>query len=108
MIRSVDMVIVGATDAAIESAAAAARRGQRVLMVVRSRGAGVRRRLHQTLGAARASTASRISVVTQAEVECVAGIGGVEAVLIRCGANNRRVEVNASALLNLERAIDGR
>jgi thioredoxin reductase len=107
MSRSVDIVIVGATPEAIDSAAAAASRGQRVLMVVRSRGIGLRRRLRQSLGDARAA-ASRVSIVTQAQVECVAGVGGVEAVLIRCGANRRRVDVNASALLDLERVIDGR
>ena len=108
MSRSVDIVIVGATAEAIDSAAAAASRGQRVLMVVRSRGTGLRRRLRQSLGDGRAAAASRVSIVTQAQVECVAGVGGVEAVLIRCGANNRRVDVNASALLDLERVIDGR
>lgn len=102
MTRSVDIVIVGAGSDAIEAAIRSAERGQRVLIVVRSRDADVRRRLRRSFNAAGAATSRRVSIVTGAQVECVAGVRAVEAVLLRRTDSNRRVDVNASAILNLE------
>jgi len=101
MTRSVDIVIVGAGPEAVAAAIQSAQRGQRVLMVVRSRAAGVDRRLRHSIRAAGRIIAQRISILTGAEVECVAGVRAIEAVLVRRLDTNQCVDVNASALLNL-------
>lgn len=102
MTRTVDIVIVGANAKALAAAIESARRGRRVLMVVRSQAADLRRRLRRSLRAAGAAVSQRVSILSGAEVECVAGVRAVEAVLLRRIGSNRGVDVNASALLNLD------
>ena len=102
MTRSVDIVIVGATADAISAAIESAQRGDCVLMVVRSRALSVARRVRRSIRASGPITARRISVVTGARVECVAGVHSVEAVLLRRINSRKCVDVNASALLDLE------
>ena len=102
MTRSVDIVVVGATAEAVAAAIQSARRGDRVLMVIRSRAAEARRQLRRSVRAADASASRRISILSGAEIQCVAGVGSVEAVLFRRIDTNQCVGVNTSALVNLE------
>ena len=80
---TVDVVIAGADAAAMDAALDAARRGRRVLLVIRSRRAGVVRQLRRRLRTPRLSPPPRLMVMTGAEVACADGVSGVEAVVVR-------------------------
>lgn len=99
MIRTVDLVIAGGGNGALAAAAAALHRGQRVLVVLRSRdgrtGQRVRRRLRRVANV----HDGRLVVATNAEVVCVDGVDGVEVVVIRHARTGRLCAVNASAFL---------
>ena len=100
MIRTVDLVIAGSGNGALAAAAAALHRGQRVLVVLRSRdarmgGQRVRRRLHKVANAHN----GQLVVATNAAVVCVDGVDGVEVVVIRHARTGRLSAVNASAFL---------
>ncbi|MGE3885823.1 MAG: hypothetical protein AB7H81_05295 [Vicinamibacterales bacterium] len=103
MTKAVDLVVVGQTRAAHAAAADALRRGQRVLMVLASgderAGRRVRRRLRLVLGA----SGSQIAVMTGAQIACVDGIDGVEAVVVRYVKTGRLRGVNASAIWQTRR-----
>jgi len=102
MIRTVDLVITGAGSAALAAATDALRRGQRVLAVLRSGDPRVERGFRQRLRTAANAEGSRVTVMTNAEVVCVDGVHGVEAVVIRYARTGRLCSVNASAFLSCD------
>ena len=77
--RTVDLVVTGDESAAVAAAVDAVRRGQRVLVVLRSGGPRLVPRLRRLCRAAK----SQLTVMTNAEVVCVDGVGGVEAVVFK-------------------------
>ena len=97
MIRTVDLVIAGNDSAALAAAVEALQRGQRVLIVSRARDARLGRRFRRCL---RSAEANLVTVMTSAEIACVAGVDGVEAVVIRYTRTGRVCAVNASAFLS--------
>ena len=102
MIRTVDLVIVGDGSNARTAAVDALRRGQRVLVVLGSGEARVGRRLRRCLCKTASVNASQVTVMTRAEVVCVDGINGVEAVVIRYAQTGRLRAVNTSSFLSCE------
>jgi hypothetical protein len=99
MTMTVDVVIAGATCAALSAAIDAASQGKRVVVVAGARGADLRRRVRRARRIAGAERSKQIRVLTGAEIECVGGLRSVEAVLVRYTGTSRRVDINASALL---------
>lgn len=99
MMRTVDIVIVGASAAAITATVDAANRGLRVLLVIQPRLASLSLEHRQTLRRIRASR-RHVSVVAGAEVACVDGVGAIEAVVVRHVRSGRLTGFNASALLH--------
>lgn len=95
--RTVDLVLSGEGKALLAVALEAVRRGQRVLVVLRPGDERAARRLRRALGRAASPGKSRVSVLTAAEVVCVDGIDGVEAVVLRHVRTGRVCAVNASA-----------
>ena len=95
---SVDLVVTGDETAAAAAALDAVRRGRRVLVVLRSAGARVVPRLRRL---SRAAT-HQPTVMTNAEVVCVDGVNGVEAVVMRYNRTGRLRGVNTSAFLSCD------
>ena len=93
---TVDLVVTGDGQAALAAAVDAVRRGQRVLVVLPAADGS---RVSRARRACRATkTASgRLTVMSNAEVVCVDGIDGVEAVVVRHTRTGRVWGVNASA-----------
>lgn len=100
MIRTVDLVIAGNDSAALAAAVEALQRGQRVLIVLRARDARLGRRFRWCLRRTASAEANLVTVMTSAEIACVAGVDGVEAVVIRYTRTGRVCAVNASAFLS--------
>jgi predicted dinucleotide-utilizing enzyme len=99
MTRTVDVVIVGGGAAAVAEAIDAARRGLKVLVVVRSESGNLARRLRQRFRRALELSQQRVIVLTGAEVACVDGVRSIEAVVVRYIRSRRLVGFNASAVL---------
>jgi hypothetical protein len=78
------------------------RRGQRVLVVLRSGGPRLVPRLRRLCQAAK----SQLTVMTNAEVVCVDGVGGVEAVIVRYMRTGRVRGVNTPAFLSCDGSGD--
>jgi hypothetical protein len=97
---TVDLVVTGDERAAVAAAVDAVRRGQRVLVVLRSAGARVVPRLRRLCR----PTKSQLTVMTNAEVVCVDGVDGVEAVVVRYARTGRLFAVNAPAFLSCDRS----
>jgi thioredoxin reductase len=95
---AVDLVVTGDKNAAIAAAVDAVRRGQRVLVVLRSGSPRVVPRLRRLCRAAK----SQMTLMTNAEVVCVDGVGGVEAVVVRYTRTGRLCAVNTSAFLSYD------
>jgi thioredoxin reductase len=95
---TVDLVVTGDEDVAVAAAMEAVRRGQRVLVVLRSDAARAVPRLRRRCRAAKAL----LTVMTNAEVVCVAGVGGVEAIVVRYRRTGRLCAVNAHAFLSCD------
>jgi thioredoxin reductase len=95
---TVDLVVTGDGSAAVAAAVDAVRRRQRVLVVLRSGGPRVVPRLRRLCQAAK----SQLTVMTYAEVVCVDGVGGVEAVVVRHARTGRLCAVNTSAFLSCD------
>src|SRR5688572_1332466 len=95
---TVDLVVTGDESAAVAEAVDAVRRGQRVLVVLRSGGPRVVPRLRRLCQAAK----SQLTVMTNAEVVCVDGVGGVEAVIVRYIRTGRVRGVNTTAFLSCD------
>jgi hypothetical protein len=95
---TVDLVVTGDERAAVAAALDAVRRGQRVLVVLPSGGSRVVSRLRRLCRAAK----GRLAVMTNAEVVCVDGVGGIEAVVVRYPRTGRLCAVNTSAFLSCD------
>lgn len=95
--RTVDLVLSGEGEALLAVALEAIRGGRRLLVVLRPADERAARRLRRALVRAASPGTKRVSVLTAAEVVCVDGIGGVEAVVIRHVRTGRVSAVNASA-----------
>jgi hypothetical protein len=96
--KTVDLVVTGDESAAVAAAVDAVRRGQRVLVVLRSDGPRVVPRLRRF----RPGAKSQLTVMTNAEVVCVDGVGGVEAVVVRYTRTGRLCAVNTSTFLSCD------
>ena len=94
--KTVDVVVTGEETAAIGAAVDAVRRGQRVLVVLRSAGRQLVPRLRRLCRAAK----NQLTVMTDAEVVCVDGVHGVEAVVMRDTRTGRLCAVNTTAFLS--------
>lgn len=101
MSRTVDLVIVGLTDAARAAANEAARDGRRVLVVDVKTSSDRRRRFRRSLGR---DVRHRVSVMTGVEVVCVDGVKEIEAVLLRQVRTRRLIGINARAVIWCEGA----
>ena len=101
--RTVDIVIVGGSAAAITATVDAAKRGLRVLLVIRPRLASLPLEHRQTLRRIRVSSRGQVCVAAGAEVACVDGVRAVEAVVVRHVRSGRLTGFNASALLDFQR-----
>ena len=103
MSGTVDLVIgAGDNRAARAPAIDALRRGQRVLVVLRSADARVARRLRRALLETTGADGGRLRVMMSAEVVCADGVDGVEAVVIRHVATGHLSAVNASAFVSFD------
>ena len=100
--RTVDLVVTGGETAAVGAAVDAMRRGQRVLVVLRSAGPRIVPRLRRLC---RAAKKNQLTVMTNAEVVCVDGVHGVEAVVVRYTRTGRLFAVNTSAFLSCDGSI---
>jgi hypothetical protein len=94
----VDLVIVAGDSCAIPVAVDAARRGIRVLVVIRSPRVRWIRRLRRALCSAGPRVRRGVAIFTNAEVVCVDGLDRVEAVIVRRIGTGRLIGVNASAI----------
>lgn len=100
--RSVDIVITGDGSATLTAAVDALRRGLRVLVVLRSGEAQLARRMRRCLGRTAKPDGTQVVVMTNAEIACVDGVDGIEAVVIRYLRTGRLCAVNASAFLSCD------
>jgi thioredoxin reductase len=95
---TVDLVVTGHESAAVAAAVDALRRGQRVLVVWRSDDARMLSRLRRRCRAAK----GQLTMMTNAEVVCVDGVHGVEAVVVRYTRTGRLCAVNTPAFLSCD------
>ena len=93
---TVDLVVTGDEASVVVGTLDAVRRGQRVLVVLRSRERRAATRVRRLCRAAK----GRVTVMAGAEIACVDGVNGVEAVVIRSLRTGRLFGVNASAFLS--------
>jgi len=100
MIGTVDLVIAGDGDAACTAVIDALQRGQRVLVALRSADTGAARRLRRSLVRSARVDRKQLTVMTSAEIVCVDGVDGVEAVVLRHATTGRLSAVNASAVVS--------
>ncbi len=97
---TVDLVVAGDASAARAAAVDALRRDERVLVILRSGDARIARRLRRTLRRTVGADSGRLHVMTNAEVVCVDGVDGVEAVVIRHLPTGHLSAMNASAFVS--------
>src|SRR5215213_9081691 len=102
MTVTVDVVVVGTNQQALGAASELAQRGQRVLVITKLGGSEYRRRMRQARRIIGAAPSRRITVRTGTEVECIAGVRSVEAVLARHVKTGCRIDINTTALLTFE------
>lgn len=100
MTRTVDLVVTGDDGCARAAVVDALQRGRRVLVVLRSDDSRTARRFRRSVQRSTHVDGGRLTVMTNAEVVCVDGIGGVEAVVIRHTRTGRLYAVNASTYLS--------
>jgi thioredoxin reductase len=100
--RTVDLVVTGDDRAALAAACDAVQRGRRVLVVLRSADARTVQSYRRRLRPAANGDDGRLTVMTHAEVVCVDGVEGVEAVVIRHSRTGHLYAVNASAFLSCD------
>jgi predicted dinucleotide-utilizing enzyme len=98
--QTVDLVVSGDNSAALAEAVRALQSGRRVLVVLQSGGASAGQRFRRRLRRAANAEGGRLAVMTNAEVVCVDGLDGVEAVVIRQSRTGRLYAVNPSAFLS--------
>lgn len=99
MTSTVDLVVVGATPRAVDRAIDGARRGQRVVLVDRSRSAAHSREVRRRIRSAGNDVHPRVTVRMGTEVLCVDGLARVEVVLVRHIRTGRVTAFNASSLI---------
>ena len=100
MTRTVDLVVSGDASAARAAAVRAVHSGRRVLVVLRSGGTKAAQRFRRRLRRVENAEDGRLAaVMTNAEVVCVDGLDGVEAVVIRYSRTGHLCAVNASAFV---------
>jgi len=102
MNQTVDLVIAGDHSAARAAAVAALRCGQSVLVVLWVDDARRGRRLRRSLLEDARTDGGQLKVITGAEVVCVDGVEGVEAVVVRHAATGRLSAVNTSAFASFD------
>jgi hypothetical protein len=98
---AIDLVIAGDGSAARAAAVSALQRGEHVLVVLRSTDAQAARSLRRTL-LKTADVGGQLRVMTGAEVVCVDGVDGVEAVVVRHAPTGHLSAVNASAFVSFD------
>ena len=96
--KTVDLVVTGDEAAAAGAALEAVWRGQRVLVVLRSTGPRIGPRLRRLCRAAK----NQLTVMTNADVVCVDGVRGVEAVVVRYTRTGRLCAVNTTAFMSYD------
>jgi len=101
MIETVDVVIAGDGSGGRTAAVSALERGQRVLIVLRT-DVRVARRLRSTLLRTVRAGCGQLRIMTSAEVVCVDGVDGVEAVVVRHTPTGHLSAVNASAFVSFD------
>ena len=99
---TVDLVVTGDERATVAAAADALRRGQRVLVVLRSDDARVVSLIRRICRDAN----GQLIVMASAEVVCVDGINGVEAVIVRYARTGRVRGVNTPAFQSCDGSGD--
>lgn len=99
---TVDLVVTGDSRAALAAAMDAVRCGRRVLLVLPSGDRLAARRARKFGHQAANAAGGNLTVMTNAEVVCVDGVGGVEAVVIRYARTGRLCAVNTPAFLSYE------
>ena len=104
MPRTVDLVVTGDDTGALGAAFEAVRRGRRVLLVLCSGAAKAVQSHRRRLRPPANCDGGQLAVVAHAEVVCVDGVDGVEAVVIRHSPTGRLYAVNASAFLSCDRS----
>jgi hypothetical protein len=95
---TVDLVVTGDETAAVSAAVDAVRCGRRVLVVLGSAGPRIVARLRRLCRPAK----NQLTVMTNAQVVCVDGIDGVEAVVVRYTRTGRLCAVNTPAFLSCD------
>lgn len=100
MTRTVDVAIVCGDEASVAAAIDAARGGMRVLVVIPPGSAGLAPHLRRSLRTAGVSS-RQVTILTGAEVACVDGVNGIEAVVVRHLRTGRLIGFNAFAMLTL-------
>ena len=105
MTRTVDLVISGDGRAARAAAVDALRCGGRVLIVLRSDDARQAQRLRRFLLETAGADSGQLRVMASAEVVCVDGVDGVEAVVVRHAPTGRLSAVNASAFVSFDGSL---
>jgi hypothetical protein len=101
VIRTVDLVIAGAGTAVLAAATDSLQRGGRVLIVLGG-DAEEWRCVRRALRKVRNRDDGQVTVITNAEVVCVDGVDGVEAVVVRYARTGRLCAVNTSAFLSCD------
>ncbi|HTL43420.1 MAG TPA: hypothetical protein VL262_03710 [Vicinamibacterales bacterium] len=100
--RTVDLVVTGDGGDALATVVDAVSRGQRVLLVLRAADTRATRRFRRYLRRGAKAADGQLAVMTNAEVVCVDGVHGVEAVVIRHGRTGHLCAVNAFAFLSFD------
>jgi len=100
--RTVDLVVTGDDRAALAAAFDAVEGGRRGLVVLRSGNARAVQRYRRRLSSVADADGGRFTVMTNAEVVCVDGVEGVEAVVIPHLRTGHLYAVNASAFLSCD------
>lgn len=98
---TVDIVIAGDASVSRAAAVSALRRGQRVLVVLRSSDARGARHLRRSLLRTAGADSDQLRVMASAEVVCADGVDGVEAIVVRHAPTGRLSAVNTSAFVGL-------
>jgi len=102
LIRTVDLVIDGGGSASHAAARDALKSGRCVLVVLRSDDGRVARRFRRCVCKAANVDVTQMTVMTNAEVVCVDGVDGVEAVVVRYTRTGRLCAVNTTAFLSCD------
>lgn len=97
---SVDLVVTGDSETALAATIDAVRCGCRVLLVLHSGGRRAAQRARAFLRQTANTANGHLTVMTNAKVVCVDGVGGVEAVVIRYTRTGRLCAVNTQAFLS--------